>query len=189
MSGQDRTRWDQVYREIAAQDYPAPDPILFEFVPPASTTDDPPRRALDLAAGQGQNGLWLASQGYVVDLLDISRPALLRAQAVAGGRGLHNVNIVPVDFDHYTLKPDHYDLLCVFRYLKRDLFIALRQAVRPGGRVIYETFNRGYLDLVPGFNPAFLLDSGELAGYFADWKLLHNHDSSHISRIVAIKPE
>jgi SAM-dependent methyltransferase len=131
----------------------------------------------------------LAEQGYIVDLLDISRVGLLRAQTEAGERGLRNINLMPVDFDHFELEPNRYDLVCVFRYLKHDFFTPIRQTVRPGGRVIYATFNRRYLDLVPGFNPAFLLDIGELGGYFADWKIVHAWEETHISRIVAIKPE
>jgi tellurite methyltransferase len=187
MSGQDRVRWDEVYRENAVEGYPPPDPILYEYAPPVNADDE--HRALDLAAGVGQNGLWLAEQGYVVDLLDISRIGLLRAQTEAGERGLRNINLLPVDFDDYELEANRYDLVCVFRYLKRDFFSQIRRSVRPGGRVIYVTFNRRYLDVVPGFNSAFLLEIGELAGYFADWKVVHNWEENHISRVVAIKPE
>ena len=76
MTAQDRTRWDQVYRE-QTDAFPPPDPLLFEFTPPLldATTE---QRALDVAAGVGQNGLWLAAQGYVVDMIDVSRVALLR---------------------------------------------------------------------------------------------------------------
>lgn len=188
MTGQDRERWDDVYREMAHDPYPPPDPALLKFVPPL---DDREReyRALDLAAGMGQNGLWLAAQGYIVDIVDVSRVGLLRAQAEAAGRGLRNINLLTVDLDQYKLKTDTYDLACVFRYLKRDMFSPLRQSVRPGGRVIYETFNRRYLDIVPGFNPSFLLDIGELGGYFADWKIVQLLEETHISRLVAVRPE
>jgi hypothetical protein len=60
--------------------------------------------------------------------------------------------------------------------------------VQPGGRILYETFNMRYLELVPGFNPAYLLEPGELLGYFADWKLLTLMEESHVSRVVAVKP-
>lgn len=186
MAGQDRLRWDQVYRDRQHEAYPAPDPLLFEFTPPVS--DEAEHRALDLAAGIGQNGLWLSAQGYLVDVMDISRVALLRAQAEAARRQLRNINLYPVDLDDTPLEANTYELICVFRYLKRDLFPALRAAVRPGGRIIYETFNRRYQKLVPQFNPAFLLEPGELSGYFADWKILHNMESGHVSRLVAVKP-
>lgn len=187
MSGQDRIRWDDVYREKVSEVYPPPDPALLKFVPPLDDSEE--HRALDLAAGMGQNGLWLAAQGYIVDVMDVSRIGLLRAQAEATARGLRNLNLLTVDLDQYKLKTDYYDLVCVFRYLKRDMFIPIRQSLRPGGRVIYETFNRRYLDIVPGFNAAFLLEVGELAGYFADWKIVHQLEETHISRLVAVRPE
>lgn len=186
MAGQDRLRWDQVYRDRENEPYPPPNPLLFEFTLPV--TDEVEHRALDLAGGVGQNGLWLCAQGYLVDILDISRVALLRAQAEATRRQLHNINLYPVDLDDIQLETGTYEIACVFRFLKRDLFPQLRACVRPGGRVIYETFNQRYRRLVPEFNPAFLLEVGELGGIFADWKIIHNAETNHLSRLVAIKP-
>lgn len=182
----ERARWDKIYREMGDTPFPPPDPLLFEHTPPI--TDQVEHRALDLAAGLGQNGLWLATQGYVVDLMDISRVALLKVQAEAGQRGLHNVNLLPVDVDKYEFQAEHYDLVCVFRYLNRDLFTTLRQTVKHGGRVIYETFNVRYLNLIPDFNRSYLLEIGELSGYFGDWKVIFQQEDTHLSRIVAIKP-
>jgi SAM-dependent methyltransferase len=161
--------------------------LLFEHTPPITDTSE--HRALDLAAGLGQNGLWLAAQGYLVDLIDISRVALLKAQTEAGQRGLHNINLFPLDLDKYEFPTDHYDLVGVFRYLNRNLFTAIRQTVKPGGRVIYETFNVRYLDLMPNFNREYLLEIGELSGYFGDWKVVFQQEDSHLSRMVAIKPK
>jgi SAM-dependent methyltransferase len=136
----------------------------------------------------GQNGLWLASQAYIVDIIDISRMALVRGRGELVKRDLRNVNFLLQDLDVTELEPAYYDLVCVFRYLKRDQFSQIRACIRPGGRIIYETFNVNYLHVVPAFNPDYLLDLGELASYFADWKVLHSSDSSHISRLAAIKP-
>lgn len=185
MTAGDRIRWDQIYRE-KSNGFPPPDPLLFEFTPPLAENDE--QRALDLASGIGQNGLWLAAQGYTVDMIDVSRVALLRAQDEMGKRQLRNVNLYQADLDSYEFSTAAYDLVCVFRYLQRDLFPQLRTCVRPGGRILYETFNTRYRDAVPDFNPAFLLEVGELAGYFADWKILHNNDGKHMSSLVAIKP-
>jgi SAM-dependent methyltransferase len=187
VSAEDRIRWDAIYRERITEAYPPPDPLLFDYTPPVEP--DREYRALDLAAGHGQNGLWLAAQGYTVDIMDVSRIALLRAQAEMATRNLRNANLLPVDLDSVELSADFYDVVCVFRYLKRDLFPQLRACIRPGGRILYETFNVRYRAMVPEFNPAFLLELGELAGYFADWKILLNTDDKHISRVVARKPE
>jgi SAM-dependent methyltransferase len=182
----ERARWDKIYHDMGDTPFPPPDPLLFEHTPPLMASAE--QRALDLACGLGQNGLWLAAQGYIVDLMDISRVALLKAQAEAGQRGLHNINLLPVDLDRYEFPADHYDLVCVFRYLNRDLFTAVRQTVKPGGRVIYETLNTRYLELMPDFNRSYLLKIGELSGYFGDWRVVFQQEDTHHSRIVAIKP-
>jgi SAM-dependent methyltransferase len=186
MSAEDRTRWDAIYRQRSQEAYPDPDPFLFEYTPPVAASAE--ARSLDLAGGVGQNGLWLAQQGYTVDVMDISRMALLRGRQEMVNQNLRNINFLQVDFDHVDLKLNKYYLVCVFRYLKRDLFAQIRASIRPGGRVLVETYNLAYRQLVPQFNPAFLLKPGELLDYFADWKVLHNSEIDHISRIVAIKP-
>ena len=186
MTAQDRVRWDDIYRNQTSKPYPAPDPLLFDYVPPVM--DGQMRRGMDLAGGFGQNGLWLASQGYVVDILDISRVALSRARGEMAMRNLRNVNLLQVDLDDCELDEQHYHIACVFRYLKRSFFPRLMASLVPGGRIIYESLNVLYLDLVPEFNQEFLLSLGELESIFEGWEVLFYEENDHISQIVAIKP-
>jgi SAM-dependent methyltransferase len=185
MSNTDRQRWDGIYRQ--QNHFPDPDAFLFECTPPASGPRE--QRALDLAGGMGQNGLWLAEQGYVVDVLDISRMALVRGRSEMVRRKLRNINFLLSDLDETDLAPNKYALVCVFRYLKHDLFAQLRACIQPGGRIVYETYNINYLKHVPQFNADFLLKPGELAGYFYGWKILYDAEVDHISRFVALKPD
>jgi SAM-dependent methyltransferase len=184
MAAQDRVRWDQIYQGQAGKPYPDPDPLLFDYTPPAPP--DGSVVALDLAGGLGQNGLWLAAQGYITDIMDISRVALARARAEMAMRNLRAVNLIQVDLDALTLAKAHYDLICVFRYLRRDSFLTLRAALKPGGRLIYETFNLAYLEHVPAFNREFLLRPGELAAAFIDWRVLLHHEADHITQFVVV---
>ncbi|PJF24227.1 MAG: hypothetical protein CUN53_18885, partial [Phototrophicales bacterium] len=78
-------------------------------------------------------------------------------------------------------------LIAVFRFLDRDLFPTLRAAVKPGGRIIYQTFNTRYRPPQP-FNPDHLVRIGELAGIFADWRILHLSEPHFTTQVVAIKP-
>jgi hypothetical protein len=181
----DREHWDEVYRQRDDEPLPPPDPLLLQFTPPVAAGQS--ARALDLAGGLGQNGLWLASQGYRVDVLDISRVALERAQSEASARRLRQMNFYLVDLDQITLDVDTYDLICVFRFLKRDLFPPLRAAARAGARVVYQTFTVQRLNTQPDANPDYLLRPGELAGYFADWKLVHKDEYRDIAQLVALK--
>lgn len=186
MADEDRIRWDAIYRNMANQPYPPPDPLIYEYTPPVP--DGARHMALDLAAGLGQNGLWLATQGYVVDIMDISRVALIRARQEMAMRNLRNVNLLPVDLDDADLGRFYYDLVCVFRYLKRDALPVVRNAIKPGGRIIYETYNLEYLRRVPEFNPRFLVEPGELAANFQGWEILLDDEDEYISRLVAVRP-
>ena len=186
MAVTDRIHWDEVYQRRANDPYPAPDLLLFPFTAPLRQPGT--AHALDLACGLGQNGLWLAAQGYVVDLVDVSRTALTTARAEAARRDLRAVNYFQHDMDDAGLEPETYDLIVVFRFLNRNLFPQIRAAMRPRGRILYQTFNTRYLNDRPEMNPEYLLVPGELTGYFGDWRILHASEPAHISQIVAIKP-
>ena len=186
MAIHDRTRWDEIYRQKSHLPFPDPNPLLFEYTPPVDPDQDR-CLALDLAAGTGQNGLWIATQGYTVDIMDISREALQQARREMASRNIRNVNLLQIDLDEAELEEEFYHLLCVFYFLKRELFAQINACIVPGGRVIYETFNTNYLEEVPEFNRDFLLEPGELATFFPNWQILHESDEGHISQLVAIK--
>lgn len=188
MTHQERTHWDNIYRQQQGnRDYPAPDPLLFEFVPPI--LENRPHRALDLACGYGQNALWMASQGYVTDAIDISRVALAVAQVRAAKQNIRQINILPLDLDSAQLEKNHYDVITVVRFIKRGLIPDIRAAIRPGGRIIYQAYNTHYLHTDPHYDPEQLIRIGELVGYFADWRIVHNSTVKGVSQIVAIKPQ
>ncbi len=50
----------------------------------AELADLPPGRALDLAAGEGRNAIWLAQRGWEVTASDFSRVALDKGRRLAG---------------------------------------------------------------------------------------------------------
>ncbi|MDX2076936.1 MAG: class I SAM-dependent methyltransferase [bacterium] len=185
MSAQERAKWDAQYHQKTG-DYPAPDPLLLMYTPPLSPKQK--MRALDVACGVGQNGLWLAEQGYTVDMMDISRVALRRAQDEINKRQLRNTNLLQVDLDDTDFDDQLYDVVCVFRYLNRELFRKLRASVVNGGRIIYETFNTKHHTDNPTFNPAYLLEIAELPLYFKGWQILHECDDENMSQLVAVKP-
>ncbi len=195
MAVPDRAHWDSVYRHMSGSGtpYPDPDPLLFMYTPPVALTEPPPL-ALDLACGVGQNGLWLATQGYTVDLVDISRVGLMVAQSNAAQRSIRRANYLQMDLDTAVfegkLDRTGYDLVCVFRYFRRVMLPYLRAIVKPGGRIIYETWNAHHLGMDSDSNLSRddVADVGELSGSFADWNLLRNRDNNGVSQLVAIKP-
>ncbi len=183
MAPSDRERWDRRYASPNHRLNEGPHPLLVRHVEPGSAG-----RVLELACGLGHNALWLAEQGYTVDALDISLAALRRGRANMVRRGLRGVNFIIADLDHFPLPRYAYDLVVVFRFLDRALFPAIRERVRPGGLVIYETFNVRQLERRPTFCPDHLLVPGELPSLFPGWDVLEAHDNGYTSAFVGRKP-
>ena len=101
----------------------------------AALTDLSPGRAVDLAAGEGRNAVWLASRGWDVTAVDFSRVALERGRATAPDAG---VTWVCADVLTWQSGAEPYDL-AVLAYLQLEAS-GRRQAartafdcLRPGG--------------------------------------------------------
>ena len=69
-----------------------------------------PCSALDLGCGQGRNALWLASEGFDVDAIDISEAAINDVRRVANSRGLH-INARVADAANCNLGENQYGLI------------------------------------------------------------------------------
>ena len=79
-----------------------------------------PGRALDLAAGEGRNALWLAERGWQVTAVDFSRAGLDKGRALQQRheRGAElRVDWVHADVLTYGAEPASYDLV-VLAYLQ-----------------------------------------------------------------------
>jgi len=97
----------------------------------------PAGRALDLAAGEGRNALWLAERGWRVTAVDFSRVGLDKGRRLADERGLA-VDWVRADVLTYAAEPHAFDLvLLAYLQLSADQRrTAVRVAfgsLRPGG--------------------------------------------------------
>ena len=81
-------------------------------------------------------------------------------------------------------------LLClvVFRFLDRGLFPAIRDRVRPGGLVIYQTFNVRQRARRPSVSAEHMLRLGELPGHFPGWEVIEASDEGYVSTFVGRKP-
>ena len=183
MSRDDRQRWESRYADPQDGLLQGPHDLLKQYAPPAA----PGCRALELACGLGNDARWLAAQGYTVDALDISLTALRAARAALLRDGRRSVNFIVADLDRFPLPDYPYDLVYVFRFLDRRLFPAIRDRVRPGGMVIYETLNVRFLEEHDPTDPAFMLDIGELPTHFPGWTVLEAGDGERMSRFVGRK--
>ncbi len=79
----DASSWDERYRDTELVWSAGPNAAVA-----AALADHPPGRALDLAAGEGRNALWLAEQGFEVEAVEFSPVAIEKGSALAAHRGV-----------------------------------------------------------------------------------------------------
>lgn len=127
--------WDQRYREQELVWGVEPNRFVVEVV-----ADLPPGRALDVAAGEGRNAVWLAEQGWQVTASDFSAVAVERGKKLARERGVE-VEWLCADARNPAPRREGYDLV-LLSYLQLppgDWRRALTEAVRavaPRGRLV-----------------------------------------------------
>ena len=131
--------------------------------------------ALDMAAGPCHTAVHLATMGYRVIALDCSVIALQIGQQLAARMNTH-ISVVAADLDEWQFPQSAFTVLTCFRYLNRRLFHAMQNIIKPGGLLIYKTFNTHYLREKPRFNPAYLLQPGELANVFPKFEVVECND-------------
>jgi rhodanese-related sulfurtransferase len=130
--------------------------------------------ALDIAMGNGRNAIYLATRGFDVDGVDVDPVVVERARVAARRLGAPIRAVVGnVEDGTYIVPMDAYDLISVFNYLHRPLFRDIKDGVRPGGTVVYQTFTVDQPRYGKPSDPAFLLRPGELREVFSDWEVLH----------------
>lgn len=78
----DARAWDERYAATGLVWSGTPNRFVAEEL-----ADLAPGRALDLAAGEGRNALWLAERGWQVTAVDFSRVGLDKGRALAGRHG------------------------------------------------------------------------------------------------------
>jgi tellurite methyltransferase len=129
--------------------------------------------ALDVAMGEGRNAIFLATRGFDVDGVDVDPDAVGRARTAARKLGAPIRGVVGnVEDGTYIIPLEAYDVIAVFNYLHRPLFTDIRDGLKPGGVVVYQTFSTEQPSFGPPADPARLLRPGELQHVFGDWQIL-----------------
>jgi len=147
-----------------------------------------PGKALDLAAGDGRNAVYAAARGYDVLALDISEVGLEKARKLADEKKVA-IQTEVADLDSYRFEKDAFDLILCFNFLDRNLFPGMRQALRAGGLIYYETFNLDHLNHT-SFKREWVLEYNELLKVFQDYRVLRYREveADGIASLVARKP-
>lgn len=158
---EDKQRWNLRYQEK-----PMPSDVsalLEKYIENVNMGD-----ALDVACGTGRNTHFLADLGFYVDALDISDYALDKVKNSA------TINKVETDLDNYNLTPNKYDLIVNINYLNRRLVSQMKDALKSGGVVIFETFIVAHGDFnLPTTNLDYLLRKNELLHSFIGLDIIY----------------
>jgi len=165
-----------------------PSVFVAEWVPRIAERLPASRRALDLAMGRGRHTSILAAAGFRTFGVDISLNAVQSAAALARGSGTA-LRAFCADMTTHPLPRRWFHLVIVTRYLDRERFGPLKDAVVPGGFVVCETFTRRQIEHGRGpTSPDHLLEPGELAARFTDFDVLWSEEITApdaLARIVA----
>ncbi len=127
-----REDWDKRYASVENLWATKPNRFLVSEV-----ADLTPGSALDLACGEGQNAIWLATLGWEVTGVDYSEVAIAKAKARAERDGVR-ANFVCADLVSYEPEAAAFDLVLVL-YLhiptaeRRGVLESAAAALAPGG--------------------------------------------------------
>jgi SAM-dependent methyltransferase len=133
----DSQQWDERYSGTEFEWTTRPN----QFVA-AELADLPPGRALDLAAGEGRNTVWLAERGWRVTAVDFSRVGLDKGRKLSAARGVDEsrVDWIVADLRDYEPEPGAFDLVLIAYVqvspdLRAKVLADAAAALAPGGTV------------------------------------------------------
>jgi SAM-dependent methyltransferase len=133
----DSQQWDERYSGTEFEWTSRPN----QFVA-AELADLPPGRALDLAAGEGRNTVWLAERGWRVTAVDFSRVGLEKGRKLGAARGVDEAQVdwIVADLRDYVPERGAYDLVLIAYLqvgpsLRAAVLARAAAALAPGGTV------------------------------------------------------
>lgn len=189
-----REDWDKRY--ASAENLWSAEPNRFLV---AEVGELRPGRALDLACGEGQNGIWLASLGWDVTGVDFSEVAIARARARAERDG------IPVDFScadllTYGPEPAAFDLVLLLYFHipapgRQCVLEKASSALAPGGTFLL--VGHDLTNIAKGVggpsNPGLLYTPDQIASELLDLEIekattvlrdVHGNDRDAIDALV-----
>lgn len=169
MAREDQYKWDRRHSTTTGAQEPA---ALLRLVLESNSWVVARGEALDIAAGKGRNARYLARQGFSVTALDVSPVALSEAERLAVAEALR-IEWQQADLATHRLPANAFDLVVCFNFLQRSLLPQVKQAVKVGGHVVYETYLIDQRTLGHPKNPDYLLRHNELLESFAGFRILY----------------
>ena len=164
----DQQKWDKKYREKNFPNGEKPNSFLKNHIRLLGQG-----KVLDIASGDGRNAVFLAQNGWKVDAVDISPVALQKAQQLARRKEV-KIRTIQSDLDSFPIEKGKYDLIAIFYFLDRRLISRIKQGLKKGGRIIFETYlaDPAAQKLDAPENRKYLLKPNELLTRFGGFRVL-----------------
>jgi len=149
-------KWDAAYADQECDATSAADVIQqnIHLLPHTGT-------ALDLACGLGGNAIQMAQHGLSVQAWDVSSIALDKVTRYAQKYGLDIVTALR-DVESNPPSADNYDVVVVSYFLYRPILLSIRNSLKKGGLLFYQTFTAEKVSHTGPTNPDYLLNRNEL---------------------------
>ncbi|GGC68255.1 class I SAM-dependent methyltransferase [Haloferax sulfurifontis] len=167
--------WDERYRTGTYPTDPEPSPVLRAYL-----DELPDGRALDVAAGNGRNALFLAANGYRVDALDQSGEGLSIVDERARSRGFADrVETIRADATTHEFPESRYDLVTISYFRTLDRLADVKAALKPGGVLFYQHHLRADPPATVGpSTDRYRFDSNELLRACLDLTVLYYDETT-----------
>lgn len=185
----EREQWNRIFRSqtFVAGEQPAP------FVKQTLSLLPRKGRVLVLAMGDGRDAVFFARHGYEVTGIDFSDEAIRRAKRLAKNHGV-KLQFINADLEKYRIEPAAYDVIVDINFYRPHLFANIRDGLRPGGVVVWQSHTRQIKDPARrAMRMDNLVGPGELARAFPGFTTLYSRESEDgpqgVASLVARKPE
>ncbi|MEA3331540.1 MAG: methyltransferase domain-containing protein [Campylobacterota bacterium] len=166
---EDKERWNKRFVEFPMSENISK--IVEKYIGEANVG-----QAIDVACGTGRNTHFLAQKGFLVDAVDFSDYALGRVQNSS------IINKIDADLDRYNMLPNRYDLIVNINYLNRRLVSQMKEALKSGGVVIFESFIVAHGDYKhETMNLDYLLRKNELLHSFIGLDVIYYEERDDVN--------
>jgi tellurite methyltransferase len=132
-------------------------------------------KALDVAMGTGNNAILLAAHGFKVEGVDISSVAVTTVREHAEKNRL-SIHAVEADLRQYQIQEHGFDVIVNFYYLDRTIIPHLKQGLKNGGLIFFETYTEEQRRFGKPSSPDHLLKPNELLFSFLDFFIIFYHE-------------
>jgi 2-polyprenyl-3-methyl-5-hydroxy-6-metoxy-1,4-benzoquinol methylase len=137
-----KNRWNERFSETSYAYGIKPNQFLKDILQSLNTG-----KILFPAEGEGRNAVYSASLGWEVDALDYCESGKVKAEKLASEQNV-KINYLIKDLSDFSFEPEFYDVIALIymhlddKVLQSDIHKKAIKALKPGGKIIFEAFEK-----------------------------------------------